>query len=87
MRIYRSQNDKYTIKKTIISVWLVDHGEGDWKMYFCPDCRNAIAQYKGNIVMEVPGSTPEKTPVMIQCKNPRCGRKIQFEDIVKHDLV
>jgi hypothetical protein len=72
--------------KRIYTVWIVPCEDDSWKIYHCPDCRTPIAQYKGDLVAEIPGESPEPYPVMIQCKNSACGRKIVFEDSV-HQLL
>jgi len=63
-------------KKRVYTVWLVASDDDRWKMYHCPDCRNFLFQYKGDLVAEAPGEAPLHYPVMIQCKNPACGRKV-----------
>lgn len=69
-------------RKRVYTVWVVPRSDGAWKMYNCPDCRNPIAQYKGDLVVEIPGESPEPYPIMVQCKNPKCGRKVVFEKAV-----
>jgi len=73
---------KYIAKKRVHTEWLVRAEDDKWHMYFCPDCRNPIAQYKGDLIASVPGEAPEPYPVQIQCKNPKCGRKIVFKEAV-----
>jgi len=73
---------RYVAKKRVYTVWLVSSSDDRWKIYHCPDCRNPVAQYKGDLVAEVPGETAKPYPVMIQCKNPNCGRKILFNGVV-----
>ena len=63
-------------RKRVVSVWLINDGDTQWRMYHCPDCRNAIFQYKGDIVAEVPGGAELEYPILIQCKNPNCGRRV-----------
>ena len=87
-RIYDTEAMRWRPRKRIYTVWLLYVESDDWRMFFCPDCRNPIAQYKGQLVMEHPGYTPvslDHSPVMIQCKNPQCGRKVVFQDVVKRD--
>lgn len=69
--------------KRIYTVWLVKDNDDRWNIYHCPDCRNPIAQYKGAAVCEIPGETPGAVPVMIQCKNTNCGRKILFKEVIE----
>lgn len=73
----------YVPKKRTYTVWLVPSNEDKWLMYHCPDCRSYIAQYRGELVCEVPGEAPESMPVMIQCRNPNCGRKILFKSVAE----
>lgn len=87
-KIYDTQAMRWKARKRIFTVWLIYIPGNEWLMYFCPDCRNPIAQYKGQLVMEHPGYQPvnlSHSPVMIQCKNPQCGRKIVFQDAVRRD--
>ena len=65
--------------KRVYTVWIVPTEDEGWRMYHCPDCRTPICQYKGDLVAEMPGESPEPYPIQIQCKNPQCGRKIVFE--------
>ena len=77
---YKTQTGERVAVKRIMTVYTVFKRDGDWSMYYCPDCRNPIAQYKGDLVAEVPGGTPSNYPVMVQCKNFNCGRKVIFKD-------
>jgi hypothetical protein len=70
-------------RKRIYTVWVVASDDGSWKIYHCPDCRNAMFQYKGDLVAEIPGEAPQHYPVMIQCRNPNCGRKVIVADAIK----
>ena len=73
-----TKTGKFVAKKRVMSVRVVSRDNDRWSIYHCPDCRNPIAQYKGDIVSEVPGEAPHPYPVMIQCRNIKCGRKIMF---------
>ena len=68
--------------KRVYTVWLVAQQDDRWNIYHCPDCRNPIAQYKGDLVAEIPGEIENPYPVKIQCKNPKCGRKIVFKEAI-----
>ena len=82
---YKKLNTRgnFVARKRTITVWTVSENEGGWKIYHCPDCRNPVAQYKGDLVAEVPGGVPDEYPVLIQCKNSNCGRKIMFKSSTK----
>jgi hypothetical protein len=89
-RYLDNETFRYKARKRIYTVWLLYVEQGEWLMYWCPDCRNSIAQYKGDLIMEHPGADetgtyikPKSPPIMIQCGNPSCGRKIMFQGIVK----
>lgn len=69
-------------RKRVYTVWVVFNKIAEWKMYWCPDCREPIAQYMGDSVAEAPGEAIFTMPVMIQCRNPDCGRKILFQQSV-----
>lgn len=49
-------------------------------MFFCYNCQNPIAQYIGNVLRIVPGSTPLSLPILLKCL--RCGKVYQMEDII-----
>lgn len=73
--------------KRTYTVRLVAPDDGDkWQIYHCPDCRNPIAQYRGSLIEEIPGEVPYAYPVKIQCKNPNCGRKIIFQEVIEQVL-
>lgn len=87
---YDPETDKFKPKKRVFTVWLLYVDEPDWKMYWCPDCRKPVMQYKGDLIMEHPGIDADGTyikpvapPILIQCKNERCGRKFMFQGTVK----
>lgn len=77
---------RYIAAKRVYTVWLVAPNDDRWKMYHCPDCRNYVARYKGDLVAEVPGTHPDAYPVEIQCRNRDCGRKIVFAGTVEQVL-
>jgi hypothetical protein len=72
--------------KRVYTVWIVPTEDDEWRIYHCPDCRTPIAQYKGDLIAEIPGESPEPYPIKIQCRNPNCGRKIVFEDAIRQLL-
>jgi hypothetical protein len=78
-KTYNPSRGTFRASKRVITVFTVFKEDGGWSIYHCPDCRNPVAQYKGDLVAEVPGETKSKYPVMIQCKNPNCGRKVMFK--------
>jgi hypothetical protein len=86
-RIYDPQTGGFKARKRLYTVWIVSSRDPGLKMYHCPDCRNPIAQYKGEAVMEVPGLFPSPLPVIIQCKNVNCGRKVMFQAVVTQELI
>ena len=78
-RTFNPNTGFFKASKRVITVFTVFRNDGGWSIYHCPDCRNPIAQYKGDIVAEIPGTVECEYPVLIQCKNPNCGRKILFK--------
>jgi hypothetical protein len=82
-KVINPKTGKYTPKKRVYTIWVVESWSEKWMIYHCPDCRNPIAQYKGDLVAEVPGEAPTPYPVQIQCKNPNCGRKIVFKEAIE----
>jgi len=89
-RHFDNESFRYKATKRVFTVWLLYVNQPEWNMYWCPDCRNSICQYKGELIMEHPGADeamtdiqPHSPPLMIQCGNPYCGRKIMFQGIVK----
>jgi len=47
-------------------------------VFFCPDCRNAIIEYIGEVVSIVPGGESQELPITVPCKNYKCKRKYTF---------
>jgi hypothetical protein len=91
-KIYDPASMRFKARKRQFTVWILWIDQGEWKMYWCPDCRNPIAQYKGDLIMEHPGIDedgkyvkPMHPPVLVQCKNSQCGRKILFQGTVKRE--
>lgn len=85
-KVFDNETFSYKASKREFTVWLIDIRQGKWNMYWCPDCRSPIAQYLGDLVMEYPGFDASKSttmPVMIQCKNPNCGRKVIFQSVAQ----
>ena len=74
-----TSSGRLVARKRTYTVFTVPINDGTWKMYHCPDCKRPLAQYKGDLVAEVPGLVENGYPVLIQCKNPKCGRKIMFK--------
>lgn len=72
--------------KRIYTVWIVPTNDDIWRMYYCPDCREPIIRYKGDIVAEIPGESPQPYPLEVMCKNKGCGRTLVFEDAIKQIL-
>jgi len=65
-------------RKPIATVWL-ERRVGSPHPFFCPDCRNMLMSYTGEIVSIVPGGIQIHTPTsIIQCQNRNCGKKFQF---------
>lgn len=77
---FLTNSGKWIATKRTFTVFVVTPSDDQWKIYHCPDCRNPIAQYKGDLVAEIPGAVSSEYPVKIQCKNAKCGRKILFKD-------
>jgi len=85
-KVINPKTGRYRPAKRVYTVWLVPNESDKWNIYHCPDCRNPVAQYRGELVAEVPGCAPSTYPVQIQCKNPNCGRKIVFADTTEQVL-
>ena len=79
---FNLETGKLRPAKRTYTVWVVAPEDDRWKIYHCPDCKNPVAQYKGDLVAEMPGEAPEPYPIKIQCKNPNCGRKILFKEAI-----
>jgi hypothetical protein len=67
-------------KTYITTVTLIKPKEGDKErhVFFCPDCRNAIIEYIGEVVSIVPGRIPQDLPITVPCRNYKCRRKYTF---------
>lgn len=64
--------------RRITSVWLEVNQSVGLEMFNCPTCKAPILQIQGDIVTMLPGESPSRLPIIIQCRNPNCGRKYQF---------
>lgn len=80
---FNIDSERLIPRKRVYTVFVVPRYDNKWLIYHCPDCRNPIAQYKGEMVAEIPGEAPRGYPVLVQCKNPKCGRKIMFADAIE----
>ena len=85
--IHNTKTNPETLKqrpaKRIYTVWIVPTKDDQWRMYHCPDCREPVVRYKGDLVAEIPGESPHPYPMEIRCKNPGCGRTLVFEDAIE----
>jgi RNase P subunit RPR2 len=66
-----------------ITVWLQYKIDKKIHPYFCPNCRNVVMTYGGDVVMEMPGEHPNNMPFVVQCKNPNCKTRYHFIGFVK----
>lgn len=67
---------KWLPRERLYTIFSVKADDNQWKPYHCPDCRNMIFKYKGNLMMEIPGEVIVKAPMKVRCKNSSCGRTI-----------
>lgn len=70
-------NEQHNIKTDYVSVWLQENPKG-LEMFYCPKCRFPILQFEGEIVTILPGGSPSRLPLVIQCRGQNCGRKYMF---------
>lgn len=75
-KVLNPATGNYIPKKRVYTIWLVQRWSNDWTLYHCPDCRNPIFEYKGDLIAEIPGEIQQGFPIRVQCKNPNCGRKV-----------
>lgn len=64
--------------RRMTSVWLEVNQSSGVEMFNCPTCKAPVLQIQGDVVTMLPGESPSKLPIIIQCRNPMCGRKFQF---------
>lgn len=76
------QMNPYISYRTI-TVWLKYQIDKKIHPYFCPNCRNVVMTYAGDVVMEMPGEHPNNMPIVVQCKNPNCRTRYHFIGFVK----
>ena len=57
------------ITSVIIGLDPSDPDHGMMKMYFCNNCQNPIAKYKGFVFWLIPGLVEVELPVIHQCRN------------------
>ena len=63
---------------TAVTLIKPETGDDSKHVFFCPDCRNAIIEYIGEVISIVPGSIPKDLPIAVACKNYKCKRKYMF---------
>lgn len=71
-------NEQRNIKTEYVSVWLNEKANTGEEMFYCPRCRFPILQFEGELVTILPGSSPSKLPIAIQCRGRDCGIKYRF---------
>lgn len=78
------------IKKYVTTVTLIkpNDGLGDNGLHIfnCPDCKNPVLQYRGEIASILPGFTPVELPIIVQCSNRDCRRKYSFNYFAEEDI-
>ncbi len=71
----------------VTSVWLTpdvnDPHNMRLKMFFCPNCRTPILQYKGFITKIIPGELPVDLPIVIKCPNTECNQRYSVQGITE----
>lgn len=82
-----SYQETHYIQTTYTTLYLQSNKKAELKIYYCSTCRCPLLQFKGDLVQELPGLTEAKLPMIIQCRNPQCGRKFMVTAIVKKDEV
>lgn len=51
------------------------NGEGIEQMWYCPNCRSPVLQYKGSVMHIVPGMHPYEPSTKIKCKGTKMDHK------------
>jgi len=78
-----------TRKVFVTTVYLVKHSNSQEHPFWCPDCRNMILQYRGEVIKLAPGSLVDgedsTLPLTVMCSNTNCKRKYQFVSFVGDD--
>lgn len=77
----KTKQKKFTTTVTLIRVNPNVNDEAN--MFFCNDCKNAVAQYKGEVIKIHPGEVEVDAPLIVQCSNPKCNRKYLFNYFVE----
>ena len=49
-------------------------------LWHCPICNQPLFQYSGKVIMIVPGKTPTKIPVIVNCE--KCHHKYLINSIL-----
>lgn len=78
MQIFNPTKDKFEKLPEYMSIYLIFYDDTVPHMYYCNACRNPIMQYRGEVIMEIPGLHDNNYPIIIQCKNDRCKRRYNF---------
>lgn len=79
--------ETHYIQTTYTTLYLQSNNEAELKIYYCSTCRCPLLQFKGDLIQELPGLAEAKLPMILQCRNPSCGRKYMVIAIVRQDKV
>lgn len=81
-KVLSTTANKFVKKSFVTTIYLVRNDDPYLRPFFCPDCRNMILQYGGEVARIVPDQTSTNLPIVVQCRNRDCGRKYQFISFV-----
>lgn len=73
-------------KKFHTTVTLIKKDNDTEHLWYCPDCRNPVIKYKGEVVSIIPGYAPSELPLIRQCRNDDCGRNYVFCYFAEEEL-
>jgi len=69
----------------VTSVYLAkdldDHENRKLKMFFCFNCQAPLSQYRGNVMLVIPGEPVIEIGQITKCKNTRCSMMYCFRAI------
>ena len=74
------------VQTKFISLWIEENPTLDEKLAYCMWCRCPLFAVKGSIVTVIPGDSPSKLPVVVQCRNKNCGHKWRLNLLVKKEV-
>ena len=72
----------YSLQQKYISVWLEEANTGTY-LFRCNFCGQPVAQVSGNLIQLLPEQKEARINIIVQCRNPKCGAKYCFHQLLR----